>query len=72
MEATLKDQMETIKKYNNFGTRLVSLEEYRERQIATCAKIQDEKERRKFPWNSVIVGIIVAIGTSIINYFANK
>ncbi len=72
MESTLKDQVETIKKYNNFGTRISSLEEYRERQIATCVKIQEDKEKRKFPWNAVIVGVIVAFATSIINYFANK
>lgn len=72
METTLKEQVDTIKKYNNFGTRLVSLEEFRQRQIDTCAKIQDEKQRRKFPWNAVIVGVIVAFATTAMNYFIFK
>ena len=72
METTLKEQVDTIKKYNNFGTRLVSLEEFRQRQIETCAKIQDEKERKRFPWNAVIVGIIVAFATTTMNYFIFK
>lgn len=69
METTLKEQVDTIKKYNNFGTRLVSLEEFRQRQIDTCAKIQDEKERKRFPWNAVIVGVIVAFATTAMNYW---
>ena len=72
METTLKEQVDTIKKYNNFGTRLVSLEEFRQRQIDTCAKIQDEKERKRFPWSAVIVGIIVAFATTTMNYFIFK
>jgi len=72
MEATQKELIEAVHKANNHNQRIVSLEEYRERQIATCVKIQEDKEKRRFPWNAVIVGVIVAFATSIINYFANK
>jgi len=72
MEATQKELIESVHKSNNHNQRLVSLEEFRERQMSTCAKIQDEKERKKFPWTGVLVGIIVALSTSIMNYFVFK
>ena len=72
MEATQKELIEAVHKANNHNQRIVSLEEFRERQVTTCEKIQAEKERRKFPWNSVIVGLIVALGSIAINYIILK
>lgn len=72
MEATQKELVKTIDRYNNVTGRIKSLEEFRQRQIDTCAKIQDEKQRRKFPWNAVIVGVIVAFATTAMNYFIFK
>lgn len=73
MESTLQSQIKTIEKYNNFGQRILSLEEYRERQIETCVKSQQKKEleadRKRFPWNGVIVGLLVGLGTIAMNYF---
>ena len=72
MEATQKELVKKIDKYNDVTSRVKSLEEFRQRQIDTCAKIQDEKERKRFPWNAVIVGIIVAFATTTMNYFIFK
>ena len=46
MEATQKELIEAVHKANNHNQRIISLEEYRERQIQTCVKIQEDKEKR--------------------------
>ena len=75
MDSTLQAQIKTIEKYNNLSQRILSLEEYRARQIAVCDRIQAKKEHeeeaKKFPWKGVAVGLIVSAGSILIGLLIN-
>jgi len=69
MEATQKELIESVRKANNHNQRIASLEEYRARQIQSCAEIQMEKKSRKFPWVGVSATLVGAIFMRLLDKF---
>ena len=51
VETTLRDQVKAIEKYNNYGTRIHSLEEYR-------VRCEDLSKRRRIPWATILASVI--------------
>jgi len=69
--ATLENQVDTIEKYNNFGNRILTLEQTQKTCMEHCASIQQEKKDakkgRQIPWGVIVTGSILILVSTIVN-----